>query len=81
MAPRSGSAYAFTGSTDTCGPNEAAERQQLGRRALRAKAGQTVLNVTGQMEAQLAAGWRGPGAGGRLGEAGLAESCEGVGVP
>lgn len=61
MAPRSGSAYAFTGSTDTCGPNEAAERQQLGRRALRAKAGQTVLNVTGQMEAQLAAGWRGPG--------------------
>lgn len=56
MAPRSGSAYAFTGSTDTCGPNEAAERQQLGRRALRAKAGQTVLNVTGQMEAQLAAG-------------------------
>lgn len=66
MAPHSGSAYAFTGSSGMCRPNEAVLCQQLGYWVLHARAGQRVLNVTGRMKAQLAAGKRGGGWGPNL---------------
>lgn len=39
-----------------CGPNEAVVCQQLGVLGSGAKSGRIILNVTGQMEAQVAAG-------------------------
>lgn len=63
MAPRSGSAYIFTGNQACAGRMRQWYVNSWGYWVLYAKSGQIILNVTGQMEAQVAAGQRGTGVG------------------